>query len=198
MAGQILVALSGANDIVTAGLRALVAADPEMVVLDDEAPGVLRPIPDVIVYDASGLEDGGAELSRLVADSDSAVLVLSADLRPGLATRAMALGASGYFSIETEAASVVAMIRSAALGELVEEDFQPVGPGDEAGLSQRETDVVAEVVRGLSNEQIADKLGVSGNTIKSYIRSAYRKMGVESRSQAVAWGLVHGFEPPVL
>ena len=45
--------------------------------------------------------------------------------------------------------------------------------------------------RGLSNQQIADQVFVSINSIKTYIRSAYRKIGVHSRTQAVAWCLQH-------
>jgi DNA-binding CsgD family transcriptional regulator len=45
----------------------------------------------------------------------------------------------------------------------------------------------------LSNERVAGQLCVSINTVKSYIRTGYQKMGVDSRSQAVLWGVDHGF-----
>ena len=60
------------------------------------------------------------------------------------------------------------------------------------GLSPRERDVVSGICRGLSNAEIADDLYLSVNSVKTYIRTAYRKMGVSSRSQAVLWGLAHG------
>ena len=60
-------------------------------------------------------------------------------------------------------------------------------------LAEREAEVIALITRGLTNEQIACRLYLSINTVKSYIRSAYRKMDVESRSQAVLWGIDHGF-----
>ena len=61
------------------------------------------------------------------------------------------------------------------------------------GLSPREGSVLGLVVSGLSNQQIADRLYLSINSVKTYIRSTYRKLDVSSRAQAVAWGIQHGF-----
>ena len=47
----------------------------------------------------------------------------------------------------------------------------------------------------MSNAQVADLTFLSPNTVKSYIRTIYRKLGVESRTQAVLWGVRHGFSP---
>ena len=68
-------------------------------------------------------------------------------------------------------------------------------PGRSAGLSPREAEVVALITRGLSNQEIAERAHVSMNSIKSYIRSAYRKIGVERRTQAVLWAVANGFQP---
>lgn len=59
-------------------------------------------------------------------------------------------------------------------------------------LSAREVDVIRLITQGYSNEEIAQELYVTGNTVKSFIRSAYRKLGVTRRSQAVIWGFQHG------
>jgi two-component system, NarL family, response regulator LiaR len=61
-------------------------------------------------------------------------------------------------------------------------------------LSPREAEVVALIARGLTNQEIAERAHVSMNTIKTYIKSAYRKMGVTRRAQAVLWALDNGFE----
>jgi len=55
--------------------------------------------------------------------------------------------------------------------------------------------VIALISQGLSNQDIADKTYLSINSVKTYIRAAYRKIGAETRAQAVIWGLTHGFEP---
>lgn len=68
-------------------------------------------------------------------------------------------------------------------------------PGREHGLSAREAEVVALVTQGLANNEIAARTYVTINTVKSYLRSAYRKMGVDSRTRAVLWGIDHGFRP---
>ena len=68
-------------------------------------------------------------------------------------------------------------------------------PGDEHGLSPREAEVLALICQGLSNQQIADRAFLSINTVKSYVRTLYQKIGVESRTQAVLWGVDHGFRP---
>jgi DNA-binding CsgD family transcriptional regulator len=52
---------------------------------------------------------------------------------------------------------------------------------------------VALIARGLSNQEIAERAHVSINSIKSYIRSAYRKIGAERRSQAIIWAMANGF-----
>ncbi|MCW2757804.1 MAG: regulatory protein LuxR [Nocardioidaceae bacterium] len=59
-------------------------------------------------------------------------------------------------------------------------------------LSERERDILALIATGFANAEIATEMYISINTIKSYIRSAYRKMNVTSRSQAVIWAIDHG------
>lgn len=72
------------------------------------------------------------------------------------------------------------------------------GPGTVVGLSERESDIIALVTEGLSNQEIADQMYLSINSVKTHIRSAYRKMGVKRRPQAVLWGIDHGFGSPPL
>jgi NarL family two-component system response regulator LiaR len=67
---------------------------------------------------------------------------------------------------------------------------QPRTDPDE--LTQRELDVLRLVARGHSNREISAVLSLSPNTVKTYIRLAYRRIGVSSRSQAVLWAVGHG------
>jgi two-component system, NarL family, response regulator LiaR len=62
-------------------------------------------------------------------------------------------------------------------------------------LSARESEVIALIAQGLSNQEIAERAYVSINSIKTFIRSAYRKLGIERRTQAVLWATEHGFLP---
>lgn len=68
-------------------------------------------------------------------------------------------------------------------------------PGREEGLTQREAEVLALITQGWSNAQIVDRTGLSINSVKTYIRTCYRRIGVSSRAQAVLWGVQHGFVP---
>ncbi|MGB3762606.1 MAG: ATP-binding protein [Ornithinimicrobium sp.] len=60
------------------------------------------------------------------------------------------------------------------------------------GISTQEERVLDQICRGLSNQEIAGRCYLSINTVKTYIRSAYRKIGVHTRTEAVLWGLDHG------
>ncbi|HXH79274.1 helix-turn-helix transcriptional regulator [Nocardioides sp.] len=61
------------------------------------------------------------------------------------------------------------------------------------GLTRRESEVLGLIVSAASNREVGNLLCLSPNSVKSYIRSIYRKIGVSSRSQAVLWGLEQGF-----
>lgn len=68
-------------------------------------------------------------------------------------------------------------------------------PGREEGLTVRESEVLALITQGLSNAEVAERTHLSINSVKTYIRSGYRRIGVTSRTEAVLWGVEHGFRP---
>jgi DNA-binding NarL/FixJ family response regulator len=68
-------------------------------------------------------------------------------------------------------------------------------PGRGEGLSDRESEILALITQGKSNAEVAKLTYLSPNTVKSYIRTIYRKIEVASRTQAVLWGVKHGFTP---
>ena len=59
-------------------------------------------------------------------------------------------------------------------------------------LTPRELEILTLITGGLTNGEIGEELGLSINSIKTYIRQAYRKIDVERRTQAVAWGMANG------
>jgi DNA-binding CsgD family transcriptional regulator len=65
---------------------------------------------------------------------------------------------------------------------------------EELGLSTREAEILALIATGHSNLEIAERCFLSINTVKSYVRTTYRKIGVQTRAQAVAWAIHHGLE----
>ena len=64
-----------------------------------------------------------------------------------------------------------------------------------AGLTEREVAILELIAAGLTNDQIAAELFVSINTVKTHVRTAYRRIGADSRSRAVIWALRHGLGP---
>lgn len=194
----ILVAIAAARDIVSGGLHSILAEDGYIEVIERFPEFGVRP--DVVLYDAVGMEtDEGAELKTLVKDREWAVIVVGRDLRPDLAARALAHGAYGCVSMESDASEILATVH-AAVGERAANDGvwpeSQQAPGSLAELSPREVQVLSGITAGLSNAEICGLLGLGHNTMKTYVRTAYRKIDVRTRSQAVAWCLRHGFEPP--
>lgn len=108
-----------------------------------------------------------------------------------------------YLSKTLPARELVAALEAVHAGETVVSDIPPrarsaVGldwPGRGEGLSDREAEILALITQGKSNAEIATLTYLSPNTVKSYIRSIYRKIEVGSRTQAVLWGVEHGFKP---
>lgn len=183
--------------VVATGLEALLEQHPDEVRVVPLSTAADDDDPDVIVYDAIGLHDGdGADLDFLVHETTAAVLVVSQDLRPDLASRALAKGADGFFSLGVDDAELLAAVLGATTGDEhpMEGDADVEHRlGHDVGLTPREIDVLTQITQGLSNQEIAQRSYLSINSVKTYIRSAYRRIGVSSRAQAVVWCLQHGF-----
>jgi NarL family two-component system response regulator LiaR len=205
-AGPIRVAIVNDYEMVVAGVAAMLAPHHDrvrIVELDAGVP-VLSNV-DVILYDTFGQVQGDAvDLKDLVNGHDAKVVIFSWNLQPELVRTAIDRGASGYLSKGMSAGEIVASIEAVHAGEVVvprdsasSVDEGAVGewPGREAGLTAREAEVLALITQGLSNQEIASQTYLSINSVKTYIRTAYRKIEVTRRAQAVAWGMKHGFEP---
>jgi DNA-binding NarL/FixJ family response regulator len=198
------VAIVNDYELVVLGVAALLAPfrDRVAVVELDSSLPVLQDV-DVILYDTFGQVQGdGVDLAELVRGGDAKVAIFSWNVQPDLVKRSIAQGASAYLSKGLEGEALVNALEQVHAGRvLVPREVatvEPVAgdwPGREAGLTAREAEIIALITQGLSNQEIAQRSYLSINSIKTYIRSAYRKMGVTSRSQAVLWGVTHGFQP---
>ncbi|MFW0791498.1 DNA-binding response regulator [Gordonia sp. CPCC 205333] len=159
---------------------------------------------NIALYDSFANPQGDrAEVRRLTANPlVDKVVVYSWNLNAQLIDAALANGASGYIAKGLPAASLVAALLAVHRGEravhldrtgtkVIAGDW----PGREEGLTQRESEVLALITQGLSNAEVADRAGLSINSVKTYIRSCYRRIGVTTRTQAALWGVEHGFLP---
>ena len=108
--------------------------------------------------------------------------------------QALDAGAHGYLGKTASGAELLAALEAVARGERPTPDLHPRRPGvDFPGLSTRESEVLALICEGLSNQEVAERLFVSVNSVKTYIRQVYGKTGVTRRTQAVAWAHRHGW-----
>lgn len=193
--GRITVTLTDESELITSGLRAMLEPYGDHVAL--VPPGRSAAHADVVLHDPAlpGKED---QIDRLLAGRDGSRIVLYTwQVTPALVDSAMARGLRGCLSKRLGGEDLVSDLLRIMEGEVVVD----VGPdGRHAAsaknpvepLSARELQVVTLITRGFSNQDIARELTLSINSVKSYVRSAYRKMGVTSRSRAVLWGVRHG------
>jgi DNA-binding NarL/FixJ family response regulator len=187
----VTVAVASPFPAVTLGFAGMLAGREPVQVVDVRAARA----PDVVLYDVHGLlGDGGADLDRLVATTTSTVLAVRNDLRPALVAQALARGAHGSVDVASDAEVLLQAVLAAA-GAAGSAPVAVLSPrlGESAGLTPREVDVLTLITQGLSNQEIAEQSYLSINSVKTYIRSAYRRIGATSRSQAVVWCVRHGF-----
>jgi len=192
------VALSNDYEIALMGLGQMLARHPDQVqVVDLTTQVAMAHQPDIILYDTFGrLPQDDVKLRKVVAENAAKVVVYNWDSYPEEAARRS--GAAAYLHKGLGAAELAAAIVAVHEGvepAPVEAADEPLmtWPGQSLGLSQRESEMLTFIVRGLTNDDIASRSFLSINSVKTYIRTAYRKIGVRSRAQAVAWGYEHGF-----
>lgn len=210
---HVRVAIVTDEDVVFRGLASVIEEMGVRVELLGRSGGLaVDPGVDVVLFDVAGLSAGDSDgLDWLVKETHAAVVAVARDLRPDLASRALEKGVDGVISMSAAATEIIDVITAAASGDLAGDsdpaatDYttNPARLGGAEGLSPREVEVLGLITMGLGNDDIASRLYLSINSVKTYIRSAYRKIGVGSRSQAIAWSVQHGFalddlrDPPV-
>jgi NarL family two-component system response regulator LiaR len=196
------VAIVNDFEMVVTGLAAMLAPYDDrirVVELDSRLPTVEDV--DIVLFDTFGSVAGdGLDLCDLVRPGGPKVVVFTWASDPDTVARAHKLGAAAHVSKTLSPKALVQALEDIHAGvprEPEPEVDQNSGgwPGQEHGLSPREAEVLALIARGMSNQEIAAAIYLSVNSVKTYIRTAYRKIGVQRRGQAVVWALRHGFEP---
>lgn len=208
--GPVKVAVLSPQPVVVEGLVSMLAHHADRFVVVDAPTAFDDPEPDVALYDVLGLFQGdGEDLDYLVQKTATAVFAVGRPLRPDLLTQALNRGADGFFDLGVTEDELCTAIESAMTGWQVGDTVPDpmVGSstseqrsqrlGQDVGLSPRQTRILALIAQGLTNEEIASRDFLSANTVKTYIRSAYQKIGVTNRSQAIVWAVNHGFATEV-
>jgi DNA-binding NarL/FixJ family response regulator len=206
--------------MVRRGLRLVLETEEDLQVVGEAADGVEaieeahRLRPDVVLMDVRMPRMDGVEACRrLTAEGGTKVVMLTTfDLDEHLFA-AVRAGASGFLLKASPPEELVAAIRAAFAGNalvepkmtkrLLEEfarrpDHRPAGqvPDRFADLTDREVDVLREVVSGASNAEIADRLYISETTVKTHVNHILSKLGVRDRIQAVVLAYDHGLVEP--
>jgi DNA-binding NarL/FixJ family response regulator len=217
---KLRVAIADDQELVRAGLRGIIEAEPDLEVIGEASDGesavqlALRERPDVFLMDVRmpGLDGIQATEQIVAAHGPTRVLVLTTfDLDENV-YRAVKAGAAGFLLKDLPAEDLVAAIRHAARGSeallapavtrrLVERFAQRRPPtkasvrvADE--LTARELEVLKLVASGLSNSEIAHELHVSGTTVKTHVARVLMKLGIRDRVQAVVVAYESGLVTP--
>jgi DNA-binding NarL/FixJ family response regulator len=206
MVPPISVALVNDYDVVLAGVARMLDGYRDRVLIAElDANLTPEDAVDIVLYDNFAQpESDKEEVSTLVASRRARrVVVYTWNFHPDLIESARQQGAHGYLSKTLPARELVAALEKVHTGEMVVSDAPPRArsapgldwPGRGEGLTDRESEILALITQGMSNAEVSDLTFLSPNTVKSYIRTVYRKIGVSSRTQAVLWGVGHGFTP---
>ncbi|MFJ3614906.1 response regulator [Streptomyces hydrogenans] len=207
--------------LVRAGLRAVLEAQPDIEVVGEAADGaavvpLVRSLrPDVVAMDVrmplmDGIEATSAVLRTV--DSPPKILVVTTFENDEYVYGALRAGADGFLLKRARPAEIVHAVRlvaegdsllfPAAVRDLAASYSAERGDGAarealaRAGLTEREEDVLRLMARGLSNAEIATRLVVGTETVKSHVSAILAKLGARDRTQAVIAAYESGFVSP--
>lgn len=205
------------------GVRNVLDAEEDLHVLaeattGDQALEMVREFkPRVSLIDVNLPTMNGIQVTRQIAQErlNTAVVLLTAYDDMGQVLHAFRAGASAYCSKDVHAGHLVDVIRHVARGYFVVGDQVVDSAGLEAWLAQgteafrrphlegeveaytplspREMEILQFVTRGMSNKEIASRLGISHQTVKNHMTAILHKLDVEDRTQAAVYALRHGW-----
>ena len=206
MASPITVALVDDYDVVVIGVANILEQYRDRVVIAEiDTNKAVNDAVDIVLYDSFAQPESDHDEIKVLIENPRArrVVVYTWNFDQQLIDSARRLGVHGYLSKALPARDLVAALEAVHAGEVVISD--PPGrvrsasglnwPGRGEGLTDREAEILALITQGKSNAEVAALTFLSPNTVKSYIRTIYRKINVESRTQAVLWGVRNGFTP---
>jgi DNA-binding NarL/FixJ family response regulator len=201
--------------MVIEGLKAMLAGFQTRVRVVGQAVGVERAAgvvesldPDVVLCDIRMQGSSGLDLCLALRqrNPERRVVMLSVYDDEQYLFQALRVGAAGYLLKSISSEDLVRQLELVRSGEtaidpgmaarsldtaacLRRDEFWP---GARQGLTQRESEILSYMVTGLSNRGIANRLVIGDETVKSHLRSIYRKLAVSDRTSAVATALREG------
>ncbi len=216
---KIRVLLVDDHAVVRQGLRLFIEMQPDMQVVGEGANGLdavrlaLELDPDVILLDLMMPQMDGVEATqKILAQAPQVrVLILTSFGEDDKVFPAIRAGAHGYLLKDIQPRDLVQAVRetyqgktqlhpdiarrlmTAVSGETPVRSAQPAALSVELqALTEREQEVLAQIARGLTNREIAEKMVISEKTVKTHVSNLLDKLGLEDRTRAAIWALKHG------
>ena len=219
MSGRVRVLLVDDDDLMRAGLRAVLSSDPSLEVVGEAADGSAAAIearayrPHVVLMDVRMPRlDGIAATREVLAVSDDVrVVILTTFEDDEYIFGALEAGASGFLLKRTRPEELIAAIHTVAEGDSLLSpsvtrrviDRMARRPPPDASsfprldwLTPREREVLGLIARGLSNSEIAASLVIEESTVKTHVRRVLAKLGLRDRVQAVIAAYESGLVQP--
>lgn len=193
-AAQIRIVIAEDQALVLGAIAALLALEPDLAIIGRAADGdaalhmVRDLMPDILLTDIEMPGRTGLDLAQQLAQDGSrtAVVIVTTFARPGYLARARSAGVRGYLLKDAPADDLAAAIRTvAAGGRAIPADL--AAAAWEIGrdpLTDRERDALRLAEEGLSNKDIARRLGLSPGTVRNYLSDAAAKLGAANRIEA--------------
>jgi DNA-binding NarL/FixJ family response regulator len=189
------------RDLAAGGLSVVGAAGD-----GDKAVRVCAAVrPDVLVCDLQMPGRSGVEVTRAVVPGGTRVLVLSASGEQADVLEAVKAGATGYLVKSASAAELVDAVRRTAAGDavftaglagLVLGEYRRMAAGAEPDatprLTDRETEVLRLVAKGLTARQVAERLVLSHRTVENHVQNTLVKLQLHNRAQLVRYAVEKG------
>ena len=201
------------HEIVRIGLKQVLELSGEFEVVGQAADGeeavrvAAEVSPDLVLMDVIMPRKDGVEACReiMAAASEVRVVMLTASNAEDAVVESVAAGASGYLLKETDMEQLLSALRSAAVGdfrlppEMVRRAFTAIradgSAGDaaaEAGLTDREREILVQFARGLTYAQIAEARGIRPVTVRNAVYGIQEKLGLEKVQGLVFWAVRNG------
>lgn len=164
--------------------------------------------PEAILLDVRLQGQSGLEACRIITEKhpEMAVVFLTVYEDEQYVFEALRAGAKGYMLKRASAEDIVRVLEAVKAGDTIVDPaltgkialrashVRPgrLWPGAERGITERESEVLRAIVDGLNNKAVAAQLVISEDTVKTHVRSIFRKLGVSDRAQAISLSLREG------